>query len=321
MANDLGAQGWIGFKKEVTPDTQEATVDKFFPTEAFKLNKNQEQIERKSTAGTLGRLPNLAGKASPNGKVDTELYASLPHPLYWILGGAVTTTQPDGAGNPTVYKHNFGLAAGIIALTAESYEVVDSKKQSGFRLNKLDLSCAAGEAVNLKFDGLSKTHTDGAVLTSIPNYPNDLLTFAGAKIAIAGADSTIIDNVSLSIDKTTEVKHVLNALVTPGSVRPKDIAKIEGKLSFIDYPAAEYNRLVSFNTFALVLTFEGDAISGAYKKYVRITLPACQYKPGGFEKEVKSEVYSGDADFLAAVDLATSKVIDVEIQNTLVNLN
>ena len=307
----------IGMAEETVAGTPEATVDLFFPAEDFKMDQKAEHIERKGSMGVIGKLASLPGKKTPFCDLTTELLASLPHPFYQVLGATSAAQQ----GVTAAYLHTITIPTDLVlpSFTIEGDQGFRNGKQAGCVLDKLALSCAAGEAAKLKLSYLGLTHDANPTLTSVPAYVTDVLTFVGAKATIAGADSTTLENIELTIDNQLESKHVLNQQTTPGVVRRKSRPVVSGKAVFIDYDADEYTKLHAATTFALVLVFEGDTISAPYKKKVEITLPCCQWTEG-WDPTTKPEAINGEAGFEAFWDSVTSKLISVAATNTLTDL-
>jgi len=317
MSNVLGARGSIGFKKEAVPGAAEETVNLFFASTKFNVFQKPGVIEREARINTLATLPAKKGLLTPQGSVETELVAALPHPFYWALGN-VSSSQPDATNAPTVYQHLITLLASgeLPSLTVEGDKVDVQRKQAGAKINGLELSCAAGELATLTFDWLAKTHDDSPTLTSTPAYQLTPLTFEGAYITINETPSTLVENVTLKIDNGLEQKHILGDSRLPGVVRREKVPKITGKLVFIDYPDEEYTKLVNATTFALVLRFRGEVISGTYYNQLEITLPAAQYTEG-LEPDVEGDaVITAEGDFEAVYDSETAKMISIVAQNT-----
>jgi len=317
MANKLGAKGWLGFKKETIPGTYEATVDKFFLTEEFEIKAAPKPVEIKATATQLGTLPSPGVVLEPSGSAKILLSANTPHPLYWVLGGTVNTTQPTTG----VYRHTFKEGTPI-SLTAEGYNPAYSRKQAGALLNSLKLGCKAGEPVKCEIEWLALKVDTNPTITSIPSFATEVLTFAGGTVTVAGSAVSDIEELELEINANVEQRHAIYATTgnAPAAVGQKDIFEIKGKFKQLNYSATEFNRLLNANTFAIVLLFEGSEITTGYKRYVKVTLPAAQYT-GGFEDAISSEVIEAECEFKAALDVVTSKLIEVELQNTLANLN
>ena len=325
MGNFLGALHWVGFKPESSPGTAESTVNTFLASESVAMNKNMTPIERKAFYGSGVALPPRLGWIKPDGKAPSEVMASTPQPWYWALGH-VNTTQPSASNDPTVYLHTITNYNGTtqyqpVSLTAEAYRVFDSAKQAGVRISKLKLTAKPGEIAHLEIEWVGLTHTDGATLTSTPTFVTDVLTCRSAMVKIDGTQDVTVDSCEIEWDGGIEgVPTLESAAGSPHIIRRKDFPKVTGKLNFIDFPTAQLAKLTTATVFALIVELDGDTISHAYSKLLRITLPACVYT-GGLAPTVAAEVVTGDADFAAYYDTGTSTQIKVEAQNTISSID
>jgi len=309
MTNYFGGLGWIGFKKETTPGIAEATVAQFLQTESFVLNQDHKLIDLKANFGSIGDLPNLTGTLTPQGKATGILLAaSLPHPFYWALGKVTTT------GTAAPYSHTITPDVNLPSLTVEGNEVAIKMKQSGVMINKLSLKCAAGEVAKLDMEWIGLKHTDNATLTSTPVYVTDFLTFAVGTISIGGTTVTNVGDIQLTIDNGFEALFSINNTRYPADIVRKNKPKISGKISFIDFPTTLYNNLINASTFSLTLQF-----TSSNGNSLKIEIPAAQFQKG-FDKEIKAENITADADFTVFQDTATGKIITVTAVNQVADL-
>lgn len=309
MANYYGGLGWIGFKKETTPGTAEATVSQFFQTDSFILNQDHKPIDLKTNFGSLGDAPSLAGTITPTGKLSTLLTASLPHPFYWALGKATV------AGT-TTYTHTITLdpAGQLPSLTVEGNEVAIKMKQSGVYINKLSLACAAGNVAKLTMEWYGLNHTDNATLTSTPAYVTDYLTMLNATITIGGTAMADVDNIQLDIDNQLEAQFPIGTSRYPAQIVRKNKPKITGKITFIDYPSTLYQAFVNATTVSININ-----LTASGGKSLTINIPAAGFSKG-FAQEIKDGPVTADADFTVFQDPASSNIITVTAVNSVANL-
>lgn len=306
-----GGLGTLGFKKQTAGGTPQATVTQFFPTESFIVKQDHTLIENKANLGTLIGLPPLQGKLTPSGKATAWLAGALPHPFYWALGGYSKT----GAG-PYTHTITPGSDGILPYLTVEGDQKAIKMKQSDVLLNKLSLACAFGEAVKLTMEWFGLVHTDSATLTSTPSYPvlTDLLTFLGATVSIGGSQVIDVQNITLDIDNGLQADFGLNGSQrTPVVLARKGNLKISGKFTFIDFPTAMYNNLISATTFNVTLNF------AAGSNTLQIVMPACAFTKG-FDKEIKNETVTADAEFGCHKDPASSDSITITAVNSVADL-
>jgi hypothetical protein len=330
LGNFLGEKHTVGFKPEAAPGTPEATVTAFMVSEGLDMYAHPTAIERKSFLGTGVELPSRSGWIMPGGSVPAEVLASQPQPWYWLLGHVVTT-QPAVSTDPTVYLHTISddalavskqNASDSVSLTAEGNRVFDACKQAGVKLNQIKLSVVPGEVGKIELQWSALTHTDGATLTSIPAFLTDSLDCKSVAVSLAGSPDLTVTTADVTIDVGHEQ---LPTLVAGGAghpqvIRRKDRLGVSGSIGWLDYPAAQLAKFVAATTFALVIELQGDTISNTYKKFLRITLPACQYS-GGLEPSIAEGVITGDATFKANYDTSTGLQVKVEAQNTVATIN
>jgi hypothetical protein len=305
-----GGLGTLGFKKQTVGGTPQPTVSQFFPVEGFILKQDHNLIENKASFGTLMGLPPLQGKLTPNGKATAWLAGAIPHPFYWALGGYSKT----GAGpyTHTIIPDPNGV---LPYLTVEGDEKAIKMKQSDVLLNKLSLACAFGEAVKITMEWLGLVHTDSATLTSVPAYPalTDLLTFLGATVSIGGSQVVDVQNITLDIDNGLEAQFSFGQRLPAVLARKGDL-KLSGKFTFIDFPTAMYNNLISATTFNVTLNFAAGANT------LQIVMPACAFTKG-FDKEIKDEMVTADAEFGVYKDPASANSITVTAVNSVADLS
>lgn len=326
LPNFLGAKHWVGFKPQAVAGTQETTVTQFLVSEGLDMNKNPSPIARKSFVGTGVALPSRPGPFKPTGKALCEVMASQPHPWYYLLANVVSA-QPAIATDPTVYLHTItddALAAApqnggdSVNLTCEGNRVFDKAKQGDVKLSKIKLTATPGEIAKMEIEWMGLTHADGATLTSTPTFVTDVLTCASVSVKIDGTPDLLVSSVDYEYDVQHEQLPTLidGGTGAPSIIRRKDAAKGTGSLKWIDFPTAQLAKFVAATTFALVIELKGAIISNTYYKFLRITLPACQYT-GGLAPNIGASVITGDANFGSFYDTVTGRQILVEAQNTI----
>ena len=310
-----GAKHWIGFKKQVTPGTPETEASVFLPSQKLKMTGNPKPIERKVFMGTGMKLPSLAGWKEPTGSTTVEVTASQPHPWYWALGGLATTT-PAG----TAKLHTITDNETPVPLTVHGNRVYDKATQYDAYVNKLKLNAKPGEVATLDIEWLAAGHLDGETLTDTPAFVTDTLVCTAVSISIGGSVVTDITSCEIEWDGSLEATKVLTTGGEDSQViRRKGSPSVTGKLEFLDFSTTEMAKMVAATAFEIKVELQGAVIETTYKKFLRITLPACQYT-GGFDEDISEEVVTGSADFSAFYDTTTEKQILVEAQNTIASL-
>ncbi|MEI6724602.1 MAG: phage tail tube protein [Actinomycetes bacterium] len=329
MGNFLGSEHWIGFKPQAVAGTAETTVSTFLVTESIKMDAKPKHVERKTFIGTGHKLPSRPGWTEPEGSATSEVHASQPQPWYWALGNVVAT-QPAVSTDPTVYLHTItedALAVskqnsgGPVLLSVEGNRVFDKCKQRDAKINKITLKAKVGEVATLEIEYQALGHTDGATSTSTPTFVTDVLTCRAVIVKIDGTQDVTIDDIEIVWDNKLKQLPVLEDVQgAPHVIQREGAPEGSGKLKFIDFPTAQLAKLAAATTFALIVELDGDTISHAYKKFLRVTLPACQYTPS-LNPEIADKTITGSASFDAFYDTVTGRQILVEAQNTLSAIN
>lgn len=328
--NFLGAKHWVGFKPQAVAGTAETTVTTFLVTEGLDMNPNPKPTPRKSFAGTGVNLPARVGTYAPSGKCPAEVHASTPHPWYWALGHVVSS-QPAVSTDPTVYLHTItddALAVsqqnngGPVNLTAEGNRVFGYSKQGDVAINSIKLSVTPGEVGKLEVEWFALTQAESGSTTSTPTFVTDVLTCRSVSVKLDGSADQTVTSADVEWKANLEQLPSLDGAGTgaPHIIRKGQAPDITGSLKWIDHPTAQAAKFLAATTFALVIELDGDTISNTYKKFLRLTLPACQYD-GGLTPSLTEKVITGDANFTAYYDTATSTQIKVEAQNTVATIN
>ena len=318
MSNAMGAKHWVGFKPQAAAGSEEATVTTFLASDKVNLKANPQLVKRLASLTTGQELPGRVGMIMPSGSASVEVHASQPHPWYWALGANATTTP----GGTTPRLHTITEADAPIRLTCEADMAYTDKKQGDVYIGKLVLNAKPGEQATLEIEWVALSHAEGATLTSVPAFTTDLLLCNSVSLSISGSENVTVDGCQITYDGKLEQKPTLVDTNggEPQVIRRKEITEVTGKLDFIDFPTAELTKFIAGTAFALIVELQGDVIETTYKKFLRVTLPACQHT-GGLDEEAADQVMTGSADFKAFYDTVTARKILVEAQNTITAIN
>ena len=310
----LGAKHWIGFKKQAVAGTAETTVTNFFASEKIKMDANMDMVERKAYISTGVALPPKVGWISPNGSATMEVHASQPHPFYFALGTDAVST-PSGS----VKLHSITDGGAPVICTVEGNKVFQNDKQADACINKWTLNFQTGEKATLDIEWFALSHTNDATITSTPTFTTDPLVCTTATITVGGAVRADVKGGSITWDGQLGQ---LPTLIGTNGGQPSVIRReappiVTGKFDLLDYPKADLATMIAGTSFAVIVEVTGDVISTTYHKFIRVTLPACQFTGGLPGQEVAAETITGSAEFTAFYDTSTSKQILVEAQNTI----
>ena len=313
----LGAKHTLGFKPQASAGSAEATVNTFLATSKVNTKANPSLVPRLAFLGTGLELPGRPGWMEPSGSATCEVHASQPHPWYWALG-AVTTTTPAG----TVRLHTITDAGSPVRLTCEADKVYGKSKQADAYISKLVLGAKVGEPASIELEWLSLGHLEAQTLTSTPTFTADPLDCLAVSVSVSGSQLFTVDSCQITWDGNLEQKPVLTNVSAgqPQVIRRKGAPNVTGQLDFLDFPTAELTKFLAGTAFAIVIELQGNTIESSYKKFLRITLPACQYT-GGLDTEAAEATMTGSGQFKAGYDTTTSTQIKVEGQNTISAIN
>ena len=103
----ISKKSWTGVARETTAGTAVVTPTRYIPTKTtFKGGKKREYLneERGTREGNYG-----VGDSVRQSSVEMKgpWYNDVRPVGLWAGLGMPVSTQPDAAGNPTVYKHTF----------------------------------------------------------------------------------------------------------------------------------------------------------------------------------------------------------------------
>ena len=313
MPDLLGNTHWLGAKPQAEAGTPESTVSTFLATSKLRMDAGMEPVPRLARLATGYDLPALPGWLNPSAACSCEVHASQPHPWYWALGAVNTTTPTSG-----VYLHTITEGTSPVRLTLEADKVYQQDKQADAWLNKVTLNFKAGEIATLDLEFLALSHQGDTTLTSTPAFTTDPPLCSKASVSIGGAKDYTVEGGSISFDgKVANAKALTDQTERrPVRLRRTNVPEITAKLDFIDFPKDYLADMVAGETFALVVELIGATISGQYSKFLRVTLPCCQYT-GGLDTEVGDGLITGSAEIKAYYDTVSGKRITVEAQNTI----
>ena len=269
----------LGAKVEATYGTG-VTVDKFFDFVSESLQREQTRIESASlrAASRVLTTDNWAlGSQKVSGDFDMELRPK-GH-AFWLQHalGTATTSQPDAAGNPTVYKHTFVPSDLPNAFTLQLAkpdiaDVAQPFTYTGCRVSEWELTCNVDEFAHLKMSVIGQAETTATAL-AVASYPvgNKPYTFVQGTITLA---ATPFDVKSLSLkgsNNLTDDRYFIGSTLRK---RPEENALREYSGSFdAEFDGlANYNRFVNGDEAEIVLLFQGATIASTYKYECKVTM-------------------------------------------------
>lgn len=272
----IGAQ--LGIVDESVYGTP-VTVTRFydFTSESFKLTIDRlESSAFRANSRVIRSDRWAAGKRSVDGSFEVELANKSQGLLFKHMFGDVTTSQPDAAGSPTVYKHVFSPGDLPTAFTAQvgrtdSAGVLRPFTYHGCRVADWKLSVETGSLGMLEVSVIGEDE-DTSIPLATASYPTGLSVFSSIQtsmtVAGSAADVTGFDlsgNNGLADDRYY-LGSALRKLPIEAGLR-----EYTGSLqcTFDNYTA--YNLFVNGTEAQVVALVQGGTISGTYKYEAKLT--------------------------------------------------
>ncbi|MFI7678564.1 phage tail tube protein [Actinophytocola sp. NPDC049390] len=270
----------LGAKTETTYGTSAAPVDKFFDFVSESAAFEQTRIESSSlrAQSRVITTDNWAlGSQSVSGDFDMELRPK--GQAFWLAHaiGTAVTSQPDAAGNPTVYLHTITPAALPQSFTLQiaKPDIADTAHPftyTGCRVSDWELTCEVDSFAHLKLSFLGQAESTATAL-AVASYPtgNKPYTFVQGTITVAGSAAKVKSLSLQGANNLTDDRVFLGSTLRD---RPEENALREytGSLEAEFNGLTQYNRFVQGTEAEVVLLFEGATISSTYKYQCKITM-------------------------------------------------
>lgn len=112
--------------------------------------------------------------------------------IYAATGGAITTTQPNATGNPTVYLHAFSMANILPLLTVQQKvgSAYDTWKYTDTKINSLGLELGAGGYFRGSCNCIAKDEAGGET-SAAATYEDRQLMAAGPDVTLTWDAATL----------------------------------------------------------------------------------------------------------------------------------
>lgn len=278
MAIPSGLSAQLGTAEETTYGTP-VTVDRFYEFRDESLKLEIERIESsalRSGSRVLRSDRWAAGQKSVSGDITMELANKSFGRWFKHMFGGVVTSQPDAAGNPTVYLHTFTPGDIPVGQTIQVGRpdvggTVRAFTYHGCKVSEWTLECAVGDIATLKATILGEDEDTATALASV-SYPSSLtlMTFVQGTLTIGGSAA---DVKSASVQGNNGLADDRYFLGSQLRKNPLEAAMREYTGQF----EAEFESLTHYNRFTggteaqIVLLFQGATISTTYKFETKVT--------------------------------------------------
>ena len=267
------AQG-RGFKKQVGFGEQAAFETKVSPTAYLEftsedLTKKQAEILSGGITGSAGVTRRILGAIDVSGSIDFEIFPEgsigliLKHAM-----GAVSTTQPDAIGNPTVYEHEFTLADTIPehGLTIPINRDIGTIDYFGCKINTLELTAAVNAIMTGKIGIIGKDASSGVSMTTV--FPDeDPIVFTKIALKIDTVE-TEVSNFTLSLNNNArDDRYGIKNSASRFQVERKNKREVTGSFNRVYLNDDIYNDFIAGTPAVLELKYVGAIIAGGDDSY------------------------------------------------------
>lgn len=297
----------IGYAQETTYGTRVAPTRFLdFTGETVKRSDDQRQSGA-IRAGTIFRRSDSTAVVAKGaaGSVTHEFgYAGYGLLLKNMMRAAPTISQPDAAGNPTVYEQLFVPGTTAMSLTTQVGKVagdgVHPFDYVGTVVTAWKLTQEIGAFLALELDvDAQKQDTSQTLATA--SYSTERRLFHDENLVIQ-VNSVTVQPRSMEIEQTNGLKtdrYALNGGAGKKAPLNAEFAGMTGKIEG-EFDDMSIQTLIAAGTLVPV-TFKwtGSTITGIYKFALEITLAACQFVgetpetggPGLLDQSVNFNVY------------------------------
>lgn len=318
----FGALAHVGLGKETTWGTAVSANDYIrFASEG--LNEEIEQVISEVIYGIADEGASFEGSRSVSGDLTFDVYPNMVGHLLRSAFGAPVTTQPDAAGNPTVYQHVFTPVqanfSNVCALPPYTFEVHRDLEQAfqyaGTVVNDLTFNFGTDSKIMQGTASVIAKKLSLIAKTTPTFETTNPFLWNQATITINGAANNDIETLQFGINNSLEGRATMDGT--------KDISRIlrNGKrtfpisFTFVLKDLAEFNRFRSQNEVTAKIELVGATISGTHNFKLTIDIPKLRYT--AFPINVGgAETLTAQVEGVAKYDAAQAHAMKVTLVNT-----
>lgn len=282
MAIRSGLAAQLGVGVETTWGTAASSISRFYEFNEESLALTIERIESEGLrAGNRVMRADryVAGQKAVEGSVTLDMTAENTALLFEHALGSVTTTTLSGSAK----QHRCVLADPYAkGLTLEvgrpgNDGTVRAFQYVGCKVSSFTLSNSVNELLQGEFAFVGKDESTGGSLATA-SYPasQELLSFAGATISVAGSTYQCKD-VSVEVNTGLNAERYILGAQTINAPVAASMTEITGSVvaELVDLTA--YNRVVNNTQTSLTMKWEGTSITGTYKRGITVTMPVVRF--------------------------------------------
>jgi len=317
MAIRSGLAAQLGIGVETTWSVA-VTPTRFyeFTDESLALSIERIESEGLRAGNRVLRSDRYAvGQKAVEGSVTMDMTAENSGLLFQHALGTVSTTTLSGS----VKQHACTLSDPYaLGLTLEvgrpgNDGTVRAFTYSGCKISSFTLSNSVNELLQGEFNFVGKDESTGSITSA--SYPSsqELLSFAGATISVAGSsyeckEASVEVNTGLNAERYILGSQTINAPVAAS------MTEITGSVTAEFKDLTAYNRFVNNTTASLTMAWVGTAITGTYKRGITVTMPVVRFD-GNTPNVGGPDIVDVELAYKALYD-GTQEPITVTVVNT-----
>lgn len=279
MAIPSGLSAQLMTSEEVTYGTV-VTPDRGFEFRSESLKLEIQRIESAALrSGTRVQRSDrwAVGQKSVTGDITMDLINKSQGRWWKHALGGVATSQPDGAGAPTVYLHTFTPGDIPVGQTIQvgRTDVGGTTRAftyHGCRISSWELACAVGDIASLTMSVLGEDEDTSTGLASI-SYPSgiSLMTFVQGSVTIGGSAANIKSATVSGNNGLADDRYFLGSQLRKAPLE-NALREYSGTFEAEFEDLTAYNRYVNGTEAEVELLFQGATIATTYKYEVKVTM-------------------------------------------------
>ena len=317
MAIRSGLAAQLGIGVETTWGTA-VTPTRFyeFTDESLALS-----IERIESAGlragnrTLRSDRYVVGQKAVEGTVSMDMTAENSALLFQHALGTATTTTLSGSAKQHACTLSDPYALGLTLEVGRPGNdgTVRAFTYNGCKISGFTLSNSTNELLTGEFNFVGKDETTGSITSASYPASQELLSFAGATISVAGSsyeckEASVEVDLGLDAERYILGSQTINAPVAAG------MTEITGTVTAEFKDLTAYQRFTNNTTASLTMAWVGSAITGTYKRGITVSMPVCRFD-GATPNVGGPEILEQELTYKALYD-GSQEAITVTVVNT-----
>lgn len=318
----LGQAAHVGVGKETTWGTPAAVTEYIkFASEGF--NEEIEQVISETMSGVFEEGASHEGSRTVSGDISFDVYPNMVGHLLRSAFGAPVTTQPDQAGNPTVYQHvftpiqsNFSKDCALPPYTFEVHRDLEQAFQyEGGVVNDLTFSFGTDNKI-MQGTAAIIAKSLALIAKTTPSFEaTNPFLWHQAKITLAGDVNSDLQTIEFGVNNSLEGRSTLNGTKLVSRILRSGSRNFPISFTFDLQDLTEFNRFRSQSEIAAKIELTGALISGTYNHKITIDIPKLRYT--AFPINVGgAEAITAQVEGVAKYDPVSAHAMKITLTNT-----